>query len=63
MLAHFFVNRPIFAWVISLVIMIAGTVSLGDTDGAAAALDRAAAECRAKGYVVAERRAAAASSR
>lgn len=28
MLAHFFVNRPIFAWVISLVIMIAGTVSL-----------------------------------
>jgi len=28
MLARFFVNRPIFAWVISLVIMIAGTVSL-----------------------------------
>ncbi len=29
----------------------------GDTDGATAVLDRAAAECRAKGYVVAERRA------
>ena len=28
MLAQFFVHRPIFAWVISLVIMIAGTVSL-----------------------------------
>jgi len=28
MIAKFFVNRPIFAWVISLVIMIAGTVSL-----------------------------------
>ena len=28
MIARFFVNRPIFAWVISLVIMIAGTVSL-----------------------------------
>ena len=28
MLARFFVHRPIFAWVISLVIMIAGTVSL-----------------------------------
>ena len=28
MLARFFVNRPIFAWVISFVIMIAGTISL-----------------------------------
>ena len=28
MLAQFFVNRPIFAWVISFVIMIAGTISL-----------------------------------
>ena len=34
-----------------------------DSVGARAALDRAAAECRAKGYVVAERRATAASSR
>ena len=34
----------------------------GDSDGAKAALDRAAAECRAKGYVVAERRASRSSA-
>lgn len=28
MIANFFVNRPIFAWVISLIIIIAGTLSL-----------------------------------
>lgn len=28
MLAHFFVNRPIFAWVIAIVIMLAGALSI-----------------------------------
>lgn len=28
MLAHFFINRPIFAWVIGIVIMLAGAISL-----------------------------------
>ena len=27
-MAHFFIHRPIFAWVISLVIMLAGIITL-----------------------------------